>query len=112
MRGRTESPAAPDRRNRGGEPERVRQIADEIVRAARVGRDAEGRDVLMLEVDLPGRGDLRVRLRRDGSGFETRFRTDDHRLARDLRENDDKLRESAARRGVELTDIEVAERND
>lgn len=83
------------------------QMAGEILRAVQVGEDGQARRVVFLEVQIPGHGDLRVRLRREGGGLEVRIRADNDRLARLVREHSDTLRGRAREKGVEMTSIQV-----
>ncbi|MFB6350465.1 MAG: hypothetical protein ABEN55_19065, partial [Bradymonadaceae bacterium] len=101
--GAAESTAA--RRTR--EVERIRDLARQIVDAVRVGTDRARRQVVMVDAEVPGRGQVRIRLRRDGESFETRMRADSEELARTLRRNEDTLRESAREDDVLFSSIDI-----
>lgn len=95
-----------------GEPSRlsepaVQQIAREIVEAVRVGEDEHRRQVVFLDVTVPERGEVRIRLRRDGGGMEVRMRADNDALARTLQQNTDGLRRAAGAKDIELTSVRV-----
>ena len=83
------------------------EIANKIVQAVRVGEDAQARRVVFLDVTVPGRGDVRIRVRRDGGGMEVRMRADNDALARTLQEGVGDLREEGARKGIQFTSVQV-----
>ncbi len=85
----------------------VHHVARQILRALRVGADQNARKVVFLDVTVPGHGDLRVRLRRDGDGFEARLRADNDGLARLLHAHTDDLRDAARDNGVHFTSLQV-----
>lgn len=85
----------------------VHHVARQILRALRVGADQNARKVVFLDVTVPGHGDLRVRLRRDGDGFEARLRADNDGLARLLQAHTDDLRHAAEDNGVHFTSLQV-----
>ncbi len=87
--------------------EQVAQLAQKLVEKAHVGQDAAGRRIMLLDLQVPGRGNVRVRLRRRGDGFELRMRPENQELARDLRREREHFRESAAQSGVEFSSIEI-----
>ena len=89
------------------EPRAVSEVAAEIVKAIRVGEDQQARRVLFLDVTVPGHGELRIRLRRDGGGLEVRIRADNDGLARLMRENQEALRQAGKEKGMEMTSIQV-----
>ena len=82
-------------------------VAREILNAVRVGEDATKRRVLFLDVTVPGQGDVRIRLRRDGDGMEVRMRADNDELARNLRSGSDELRERGRDEGINFTSVRV-----
>lgn len=90
----------------GGE-ESLEGIARQIVKAVQVGEDAQARRVMFLEVTVPGHGDVRIRLRRDGGGMEVRMRADNDGLAQTLRQYSGRLRSGASEQGLRLTSIQV-----
>lgn len=85
----------------------IREISEQIVDAVRVGTDETRRQVVLVDIDTPGGDNVRVRLRRDGEGFETRIRAESEGLARRLRRNRKRLRESAAEKDVMLKNIDI-----
>lgn len=85
----------------------VAKIARELVDKAQLGTDTAGRQIMMLELQVPGRGQIRVRLRRRGDGFELRMRPQNQELARDLRQERYQFRQAAAGRGVTFSSIEI-----
>lgn len=87
--------------------ESLEHIARQIVQAAQVGEDGQGRRVMFLDVTVPGYGDVRIRLRQDGGGLEVRMRADNDGLAQTLRQYSERLRSSAGEQGVQLTSIQV-----
>ena len=83
------------------------QISREILQALRRGEDAQQRRVVFLEVRVPGLGDLRVRLRREGDSVSVRLRADNDGLARAVRAELPQLREAGAARGILFAHLEV-----
>lgn len=82
-------------------------MARQIVNAVQVGEDGQSRRVIFLDITVPGHGDVRVRLRRDGAGMEVRMRADNDGFARTLRQYSERLRGDASEQGVQLTSIQV-----
>jgi hypothetical protein len=87
--------------------EEVRQLAEKLVEACQTGLDQQGRQVMMLDVQVPGRGGVRVRLRRQGDGVEVRLRADNEALGDLLRARQGALRDGMAGRGVVMSRLEV-----
>ena len=87
--------------------EAIDEVARRIVDAIRVGEDDQRRQVVFLDVTVPGRGEVRIRLRRDGGGMEVRMRADNDSLARSLQEGADDLHEKGRDEGIEFTSIRV-----
>lgn len=85
----------------------VAKLAREIIDQAHLGHDRSGRQIMLLDLKLPGRGNIRVRLRRRGDSFEVRMRPESPALARLLRQEREVLRERAAESGVNFSSIEV-----
>ena len=84
------------------------QVSQAIVEAVRVGHDAEKRQVVFVDVTVPGRGDVRIRLRRDGGGgMQVRMRADNDALARTLQRGVGELREEGKRNDIQFTSIRV-----
>lgn len=88
-------------------PAALEEITKEILTALHVGEDQQARKVIFLDIQIPGHGDLRVRLRREGGGLEVRFRADNDALARMMRQHSESLRGQAKAKGLHLTSIEV-----
>jgi hypothetical protein len=85
----------------------VAELARKLVDRAHVGQDASGRQIMLLDLEVPGRGNVRVRLRRRGEGFELRMRPENDEFARDLRHEREHFRQSAAEGGVDFSSIEI-----
>ncbi len=91
-------------------PQDVRQVAvmaEQLVQACHVGQDKLARKVMMLDVDVPGKGQMRVRLTRDGDGVNVRMRASDESTRSWLKAHQGQLRDEAAARGVVLKRIDV-----
>ncbi|MFW5966335.1 MAG: flagellar hook-length control protein FliK, partial [Persicimonas sp.] len=88
--------------------EEIARLADKIVERAQIGRDEGGRRIMMLDLHVPDRGNVSVRLRQRGDGFEVRMRADNEDLARELRREREHFRQSASDNGVDFTSIEIA----
>ncbi|WP_133621695.1 flagellar hook-length control protein FliK [Bradymonas sediminis] len=99
--------AATKSSNQAERREQVAKIARALVEKTHIGTDSAGRQVMLMELEVPGRGQIRVRLRRRGEGYELRMRPENQDLARDLRQERDTFRESAARNGVSFSSIEI-----
>lgn len=83
-------------------------VARRVLNAVRVGDGQTSRQVMFLDVTVPQRGDVRIRLRRDGGGgFELRMRADNDALARTLQRGSGELRDRAAQQGVQFSSIRV-----
>jgi hypothetical protein len=87
--------------------EEVRQLAERLVEACETGIDQQGRQVMMLDVQVPGRGGVRVRLRKQGDGVEVRLRADNAALGELLRARQGTLRDGMSERGITLSRLEV-----
>lgn len=85
----------------------VAQLANKIVEAFYVGQDARAKKIVMMDVNVPGRGSVRVRLSKTGDSVDVRMRADNEDLARLLRAHREDLRESGASKGVNFANIEV-----
>jgi hypothetical protein len=88
--------------------EEVRRLAERLVESCQAGLDQQGRQVMMLDLQVPGRGCVRVRLRRQGDGVEVRLRADNPALGELLRARSGELRDGMAGRGVAISRLEVA----
>lgn len=78
-----------------------------IVNDGYVTEDVKGRKVVMMQVDIPGRGTVNMRLWRRSSGVELRMRADDPKLASEIRRNRGQLESGARDRGIHFSSIEV-----
>ncbi len=83
------------------------QLANKMVQAFYVGQDARAKKVVMMDVNVPGRGSVRVRLSKTGDSVDVRMRADNEDLAKLLRAHREDLRESGASNGVKFANIEV-----
>lgn len=83
------------------------QLANKIVQAFYVGQDARAKKIIMMDVNVPGRGSVRVRLSKTGDAVDVRMRADNEDLARLLRAHREDLRDSGASKGVNFANIEV-----
>ncbi len=86
---------------------KVAELADKLVEKAQVGTDAAGRQIMLLDVEVPGRGKVHIRLRKRGGGFELRMRPENEEFARDLRHEREHFRQSAAEHGVDFSSIDI-----
>ncbi|TXD36093.1 hypothetical protein FRC98_13285 [Lujinxingia vulgaris] len=91
----------------GGGPAELGEIVEAMVKAAQVGEDAQGRKVMFLELDVPGRGTLRVRLLKEHDGYAVRMRASDEGLARELLSSQSEMVRGAGARGVRLNAVEI-----
>lgn len=91
----------------GGGPAELGEIVEAMVKAAQVGEDAQGRKVMFLELDVPGRGTLRVRLLKEHDGYAVRMRASDEGLARELLSAQSEMVRGAGARGVRFNAVEV-----
>lgn len=92
--------------------ETIARLSREIVEACHVGQDQRQRKVVMLDVQLPGRGRIRARLRHSASGVEVRLRADNPELSALLKRHKGALHERARERGLSLSRVEIAERGE
>lgn len=86
----------------------IQRLAEDMVKAVRVGRDEQRRRLVMMDVEVPGRGELRIRMRRDGESYDVAFRTDDRDLRQDVSRGTNALRQAVDERGVRLGSVRVA----
>jgi hypothetical protein len=87
--------------------ERIREISRQIVDAVRQGNDQHQRQVVFVDAQVPGGGNVRIRLRRDGGAFEARMRADSDGLARTLRHHESELRDAADDSDVTFSSIDI-----
>ncbi|MBA2662362.1 MAG: flagellar hook-length control protein FliK [Bradymonadaceae bacterium] len=97
----TSAPAA------GADRAELAQVVDKIVQAFFVGQDTRSKKIVMMDVQVPGRGSVRVRLSRSGEQVDVRMRADNVELARLLRTHREELREAGTRAGITFASIEV-----
>ena len=83
------------------------ELANKLVRACQVGTDQQARKVMMLDVRVPGRGSIRVRLRQEGNGISVRMRADNDELKALLRKHQGAMRDAAHEQGVTFSRIDV-----
>ncbi|WP_430687893.1 hypothetical protein [Lujinxingia sediminis] len=91
----------------GEGPAELGEIVEAMVKAAQAGEDAQGRKVMFLELDVPGRGTLRVRLLKEHDGYAVRMRASDEGLARELLSAQSEMVRGAGARGVRFNAVEV-----
>ena len=89
--------------------ETIRRLAAEVAKSVKVGVDRAKRQVVLMDVEVPGRGTVHVRLRRQGATFHARFRADEHGLARMLRRHSGELRDAAEDAGVSFGELRVVD---
>ena len=65
------------------------------------------RKVMMLDITVPGRGKVRVRLRREGHGVSVRMRADGEGLRALLRGQRAGMLDAARERGVRFSQLEI-----
>ena len=94
------------------EQARVHEIAQRLVKAVHVGQDQRARKVVMMDIEVPGYGNLRARLTRQGDGIEVRLRAEDPALSRLLRSQRGTLADQARANGVTLRQIDVVDSGD
>jgi len=82
-------------------------IVHGIVQSVAVATDVHRRRVILLRVSIPGRGDVRIRVRRGTSGVEVRLSTSDAELRKELRGRRHELAARAREAGAPLSRIEV-----
>lgn len=87
--------------------QQIAQMAEQLVKACSVGEDKIARKVMMLDVEVPGKGQMRVRLTRDGDGINVRLRANNDSTRSWLKAHQGRLRDEAASQGVVFKHIEV-----
>lgn len=92
--------------------ETIARLSRELVEACHVGQDQRQRKVVMLDIQLPGQGRIRARLRHSASGVEVRLRADTPALSALLKRHKGALHERARERGLHLSRVEIAERGE
>lgn len=85
----------------------LQPVFDSIVREVAVAEDVHRRKIIMLDLAVPGRGRVRVRVRRGEHGAQVRFRTDDEGLREELAARRSELTDRARDRGVAIARVEV-----
>jgi hypothetical protein len=103
QKGEVAQAASPEQARR----QEVVELANKLVRACQVGTDQQARKVMMLDVRVPGRGSIRVRLRQEGNGISVRMRADNDELKALLRKHQGAMRDAAHEQGVTFSRIDV-----
>lgn len=86
----------------------VAQLVDKLVRSCQLGQDQKARRVMLMEVEIPGRGNVHVRLQQQSQGLEVRFRARDEPTAQLLRAHQGQLEEGMRQRGVAVSRVSVS----
>lgn len=86
----------------------VERLIETMVTSGQMGEDSKGRKVLMMDVECPGRGNVRVRLWKKDDGIELRMRADNPELKSLLLLSRSDLQAKAKENGVNFSKIEVA----
>lgn len=86
----------------------VERLIETMVVDGKLGEDASGRKVMMMDIQCPGRGNVRVRLWKKDEGIELRIRADNPELKSLIMMGRSELQASAKERGVVFSKIEVA----
>lgn len=87
----------------------VERLIETMVTSGQMGEDSKGRKVLMMDVECPGRGNVRVRLWKKEDGIELRMRADNPELKSLLMLSRSDLQAKAKENGVNFSKIEVAQ---
>ncbi len=87
----------------------VERLIETMVTSGQMGEDSKGRKVLMMDVECPGRGNVRVRLWKKEDGIELRMRADNPELKSLLLLSRSDLQAKAKENGVNFSKIEVAQ---
>ena len=85
----------------------VAELAERIVDTARTGFDERGRKLLTLTVEVPGRGLLEIRMRKDGRHVRVELQADSPAFGRMLRRSRKELKHQSSQRGVILSSVKV-----
>ncbi len=85
----------------------MQQLVSAMAAEGWVGADIHGRKVVMLNVQCPGRGSVRIRLRKEEAGVSVRVRADNDELSSLLHDHQDQLRDAMSKKGLALTNLEV-----
>lgn len=97
------APASPAR------AEELQKLINKMVEKVQVGEDARRRKTVILQVEVPGRGQVHVRLRKDGEAYDLRMRATDPSFAHALRSEQGELRRQGSEKGLRFARIEVVE---
>lgn len=88
--------------------EQIQALTEMLVKECRLGEGKQmAKRVMLLDLSVPGKGDVRVRVMRDGDGVQVRFRAADKQTAQWLHDHKEKLRDQGHQRGVVFKRIEV-----
>jgi hypothetical protein len=89
---------------RSGELER---LVNQLVEKLQASDDVRARKTIVMQLDVGPDGQVAVRLRRSGSGFDLRMRPTDPTFAARLEQHQGDLRRAAASSGLRFTRIDV-----
>ncbi len=85
----------------------VENLMTQMVEDGQLTQDEDGRRVMLMRLNVPGRGDVRVRMWHKPEGLDLKLKATDASTERLLRTNADQLRQGLADRGVRLSKLEV-----
>ncbi len=85
----------------------MQQLVSAMAAEGWVGADIHGKKVVMLNVECPGRGSVRIRLRKEETGVSVRVRADNDELSGLLETHQDQLRDAMSKKGLALANLEV-----
>ena len=88
----------------------MQALVDKIVKACHVGKGERNKRVLLMTVEVPGQGEVHVKIERQRQGTAIRFRARDPALAQRLRTHAPRLQESLRAKGVGVTKLTVSAR--
>lgn len=98
--------------NTGADPakkEELQKLISKMVEKIQVGEDARKRKTIIMQVEVPGRGQVNVRLRKDGDSYDLRLRAKDPSFAHALKSEQGELRRMGAEKGLRFTRIDVVQ---
>lgn len=99
---------SPERAERApAAPSTAAALAERILEACFVGQDEHSRRVMMLDLTIPGRGRVRVRLTRRGERVDVRIRAEQGQTRGLIERGLGELRASGAERGVRFGQIQL-----
>lgn len=86
----------------------MQALVDKIVKACHVGKGERNKRVLLMTVEVPGQGEVHVKIERQRQGTAIRFRARDPALTQRLRAHAPRLQESLRAKGVGVTRLTVS----